>query len=310
MHPAVEVIRVGERKWQLVGAFQRHTISAPVGFMEAIVHACSGLLTKQQIMHALESQYEPERVGNFLDFLITKKYLANSEAVQSDESLIEILDLQSRSMPAVATNSRDSRSLIDRTVEIMGTGIIAGMVREQLSEIGCRPDSDPEMQANGDFDVALVCADRVDHEFFRQVNRRMVAKQTAALFVALDGSRIIVGPFIDPPATACFECFHTRLRANARHLSELDARVCGEENVVVKSSASRLLARWSASVAVAKLAAHAAGVRFDHPAGEMLEIDGVTGRTETRRLIKLPRCGVCGPGGVERPRALIYEYET
>ena len=271
IHPAVEIVRLDETKWQIIGASQRHTISAPAGFMEAVVHACSGRSTRQDITHSLGRDYDPDKVAEFLAFLIKKNYLLAGKTALSDESLIQILDLQSRSLSAIANNGRDSRSLPDCTVGIIGTGMIAEKVCEQLDEIGCRFGSSPDALANSVCDIALVCSDRVDHDFFRNVNRETVATQLATLFVALDGSRIILGPFTDPPATACFECFHTRLRSNTRHLSELDARVGGEENAIIKLPASRLLARWSASIAVAKLAAHATGVRLDHPGGGFLK---------------------------------------
>ena len=309
MHPAVEIIRLGETKWQIIGGAQRHTICAPAGFMEAMITACGNSFTKQHIICSLEPRYGRDRVATFFDFLVQRRYLIGDEpAVSSNERLIETLDLRSRSLPATAVSARNSRSLLDCMVGIVGVGVIAEQACGQLDDIGCRFGCNAEILANGDYDLALVCSDRLDHDFFRNVNRQAVASHLATLFVALDGARIIVGPFIDPPATACFECFHTRLRGNARHLAELDGRVGGQDNILLRLPPSRLLARWSASVAVAKLAAHAAGVRFDHPAGEVLDIDGVTRRTETRRLLKLPRCGVCGPGGVERPRALIYEF--
>jgi bacteriocin biosynthesis cyclodehydratase domain-containing protein len=144
----------------------------------------------------------------------------------------------------------------------------------------------------------VIVADRAVHPVRLQVmNRVALHHRLPWMQAAIDGPQLLIGPIVDPPHTACFECFETRMLMNAREAAPYVAY-------------KRLLARGAVRpggqamerVLGTMVAAHAAlealnflltGTSFTR--GKVLGIYLPTMEVSFNEVLQVPGCAGCAP---------------
>jgi bacteriocin biosynthesis cyclodehydratase domain-containing protein len=133
-------------------------------------------------------------------------------------------------------------------------------------------------------------------QLFRDFNRYCVAQNVPFLPVGLDRLIGSVGPLVIPLETACYECLRARENANLEQ-PEL-ARAAEDPRAVWQR---QMLAAFhpSAAAVLADLAAmqltlFLSGVT-PYRVGRLIEATLMAPDLRARKVLKLPRCPVCGP---------------
>jgi bacteriocin biosynthesis cyclodehydratase domain-containing protein len=135
----------------------------------------------------------------------------------------------------------------------------------------------------------------------RRWNQLCVRRGLAFFPVVLQDMIGQVGPLVIPNETACFECMLLRQSSNAElpdwHRAIESVAPQGQSVVGYHPAMAVVLG----SVAALELAkAQLPGV-FAHQPGTLVDVNLVTASMRARRVLKVPRCPVCGPANRSAP---------
>ena len=136
---------------------------------------------------------------------------------------------------------------------------------------------------------------------FREWNRHCVQERIQFLPVVLQDLIGTVGPLVVPGESACLECLRARENANmgdpaTRRAVEYAAFEGQIVNAFHPSMASIL--GDIAAMELIKLYGQLIRTRL---AGRLIEVNLVVPQMREHRVLKLPRCAVCGPGARRSP---------
>ncbi|WP_247729939.1 TOMM precursor leader peptide-binding protein [Halovivax limisalsi] len=155
---------------------------------------------------------------------------------------------------------------------------------------GLAPATDPladEVERAG-FVVAL---ERLPGDArLREVNEFAVEAETPLLVATIDRTAGTVGPTIVPNQTACYDCYRTRLRANASDPDRFDAYLSGgaDPETGPLEAFERIIASY-ATLACLNYLLSGAGLTV----GSQLTFDFFEWSIESNDVLKLPRCPCC-----------------
>jgi bacteriocin biosynthesis cyclodehydratase domain-containing protein len=104
------------------------------------------------------------------------------------------------------------------------------------------------------------------------------------------------GPLVVPRESACFECFHHRLRANLSFREEFDAFLAHNAFLEESGTDSRsgIYARLGSAFVCAQVVQFLLGCAQYCVVDRLVEVSPITVDMVSSRLLKLPRCEVCG----------------
>jgi bacteriocin biosynthesis cyclodehydratase domain-containing protein len=143
-------------------------------------------------------------------------------------------------------------------------------------------------------ECVVATSDHGGLHWLRRWNARGVARRQHFFPVTMQNLTGCVGPYVIPGETACFECVRARQNSN---LSRPDHQRAAEKvafecqdvlgyhplmpRVVAHAAAMELVKFWSRALPFAQ-------------AGSLIEIDLLTPRLTTRKVLRIPSCPVCG----------------
>jgi bacteriocin biosynthesis cyclodehydratase domain-containing protein len=199
-----------------------------------------------------------------------------------------------RALQALRSQTADlgPRPGVAEPLAVLGSGRIADTLVDILrrADVACGPVEVGQLTAGT---AAVVCSDRDDPAFFREVNRSLLETAPFVLFVATTPTAIRLGPFVRPGATACLECHHVRNRTTASHLAEFDAhasRRAADDTCPI----SPFLTTWAAHQAAIWLMSALHGAGQPSSPAEIWETSPLSGRTEVATVLRVPSCAACG----------------
>jgi hypothetical protein len=176
------------------------------------------------------------------------------------------------------------------TVVVLGEGSAHDRIAEDLRAAGIGRVAAPATSADatprgllevedGPVDLVISATPDAAESWHADVSRCAVAMRIPALFHHVNGTDVVVGPFVQPGESACFECFALRRRAanseSTGPAAVLDFPV-GADSVVL--DAVKFLG----------------GVGTPATRGHVLRTDLWTGVPTIHSVLRLPRCPGCG----------------
>lgn len=189
-------------------------------------------------------------------------------------------------------------------VQVCGAGHLAHAVRADLAQLRV-PCSEAFNPALPDVSLIVVCSDYENHGAFRDRNRDAVKEGQPILFACLAEAGIRFGPLVVPRESACFECFHHRLRANIAFREEFDAFI--EHNSFLDEagidSKAGIYARVGSGFVCTQVLHFLLGTTQHCMIDKLVEVSPMTAALFSSSLLKLPRCEVCGCLDDEAPSA-------
>ncbi|WP_415015204.1 TOMM precursor leader peptide-binding protein [Brevundimonas sp.] len=285
MAKSTEIIFVGPDAIQVRGPFSAKTFRRHGQAIAGLLRGSENGRRRSDIQSKL-TRIVGEAASPALEALEQEGFLADCEQTQGDP--IRSLNRLHNSVLNLGGDSN-----LDGPVELTGGGQLAEAVERVFSglDIECRTVPPGELFSTGA--LAVVCSDQNDPSHFRKANSDLIAATSASafIFVGITASSIQMGPFVRPGATACYECYHQRMRSSALHLKEFDARA--DQPAWLPHKPSPFLASWAAhQVACLVLSALQGTGHPSHPA-ELWETNPLTGRTARATILRLPDCPAC-----------------
>ncbi len=191
-----------------------------------------------------------------------------------------------------------TEALVVARVAVLGSSRAATEIARQLREMGVGCVEDGVLHGDST-DAPLVVAAPSPCETIEleSLNARRLERGEAWLpALPFDGRRLIVGPFVLPGESACRECYLVRRAAASGYDEDFDRidrtrlRAASPEpiSVIAAGLVSLLVLRWLT-------------VRDPRVPGSLYAFENAPAfRLEHHRVLRVPRCRVCGP----YPRAL------
>lgn len=207
-------------------------------------------------------------------------------------------------------------------VAVIGDGPLADQVREHLVIAGLGgvvggTEFDADEPSVGDADLLVAIAPHRSSELLSRVNERALESRTPWLAVTGDeAGRPVVGPYIVPGSSACFECFRMRRAANFPERSMVGSLTRSQElahspldssshgrnlmitGLIVEKVTERLGLGESAS---ATAPGYVAVLEPAAPGWSVTE----------HRVLRVPRCPRCSPtAGQGQPQVWFHDSST
>lgn len=183
----------------------------------------------------------------------------------------------------------------EERIQVCGSGHLAEAVRADLARLQI-PFSEAFVPSAPNLSLIVACSDYENHGVFRDRNRDAVGAGRAILFACLAEAGIRIGPLVVPRESACFECFHHRLRANLAFREEFDAFI--EHNAFLDEagidSKAGIYARVGSGFVCTQILHFLLGTTQHCMVDKLVEVSPMTSELFSSQLLKLPRCGVCG----------------
>jgi bacteriocin biosynthesis cyclodehydratase domain-containing protein len=142
-------------------------------------------------------------------------------------------------------------------------------------------------------DCLVVTSDYGDNAAFLELNDFCVRQKQHFFPAYLHNLVGYVGPWVIPDETACFQCFRARVNANSPNFLIEDALKNTSHNMQSVSGFHPAMAAIVGNVAAFELIRAYSGVLPMKTAGTFLEINLLSMRFTSRKVLKLPRCTVC-----------------
>ena len=295
LNPAFEIVELSETAIQVFGVNEAFTIADKDRHVRSLLASCVAGQSEDDLRASLrESLPDGDQL---IDFLKSRDILVDVRPL--GDVFVDYLGAAAKPLSYLQPAPRTAPDLAGARIRLVGTGALADACRRFLPSLG------PVLSEDDDPDLVLVVSDTIDHVFMRDMNRTHMTGGKPILFAALDRFLVRVGPLVIPNESACFECFHHRLRSQLRFHREFDARVNGR--------------RWRSQDAISAAAVQIGSTLVGTTIAGFFVQNGVLGRTNilieqdlltntlaNQPILKLPRCPVCGPAGPDRLQSDIY----
>jgi bacteriocin biosynthesis cyclodehydratase domain-containing protein len=281
------------------------------GSIARLVELIDGETHVDEILSAFESE-QREEVHTALEGLEENQVIYD-RAEHADDSLYPHLAMRRRFRErerrrldeeevAIVSGSRMGSQIAEDLLE-MGIGAIGvlqptGADRPQLSALTERdrvdafePEALSEVVEAADF--VVYAADRARPELLDQLNEAAHEAQTPWVSAQILGFDGIVGPAVFPDETACYECFKRRTLANVTNRDGYTTYrdVVAEDDLqTAQLPGLRRAVAGMLSLDLLHLLAYGVG----YTAERVVTMNAIDLSMETNRVLKLPRCPVCG----------------
>ncbi len=173
-------------------------------------------------------------------------------------------------------------------VQVHGNGVLAESLRRRLISVGNSSDENAAACVVAAFDAPCLNS-------LRQLNLDARNTNTVFLPVWLERSTVRWGPMTLPCATGCLECLLHREHSNRRRADPVETMDMPE------LTASPMLAEMAAGFAIGEILRWAFDAHVDTDLGVAWQFDFLKMSLSGGRVMRLPRCPVCGMGGEVRP---------
>jgi bacteriocin biosynthesis cyclodehydratase domain-containing protein len=142
-------------------------------------------------------------------------------------------------------------------------------------------------------DCLVATSDYGALQVMRELNRFCVAQRQHFFPVVLQDVFGYVGPLVVPGQTACFECLRARQNANMDDPATVRAAESAAFQGQLVQGVHPSLASVLGDIAAVELTKFYSGVIPASHAGALIEVNLLRPELHLRRVLKVPRCGVC-----------------
>ena len=308
MNRLVRIVPLMQGRGQIRTPSDRLTIGRQAQLACELLSLCNGSRRPEDIIATLAERGHPEHEARALFELFAQADILTAGGGPAGEDIVfdHVRHLMHR---AVGLQWACTGAQPLREVQVFGSGHLAAAVRVELLQLGIRPGVEPA-EAQPHPPLVIACSDYENGESFRDTNRRAVEDRSPILFACIAEMTIRIGPFVVPGETACYECFHHRLRANLSFREEFDAYLA--QNVVLDTastdSRTGLYARLGATLVASQAVGFLLGAMHCCVLDSVVELSPLAMELTRSRVLRLPRCEVCGRGEHSAPAVAVRDW--
>jgi bacteriocin biosynthesis cyclodehydratase domain-containing protein len=306
MYPALNtaagVIPLPDGRLQVRTPSGRLTIGREAQLAKDLFGLCDGKRSIDEIVVSLRERGYPDAQTRELCRYLARRFVLMPDAPPECD---DVLLAHAWHFSKHTENGAEKAALIaDDEVQVCGSGHLANAVREDLTRLHIQHSDvfDPEAE---DVSLIVICSDFENHVSFRERNRAAVSAAQPIFFACIAETAIRLGPLVVPKETSCFECFHHRLRANLAFRDEFDGFI--EHNAFLEESGidgkAGIYARLGSGFVCTQVLHFLLGTTQHCLADKLVEVSPITVELFSSRVLKLPRCEVCGHNDEQAPPA-------
>lgn len=272
MDPAIDVVGSagGIRFLTPRGGF---ALRDPSGLANAITGKCREGAASQDIIADCVDENERAAAAELLGFLRARNILETENAQPQSSG-----DISHDWLRHYAGSAHGPLP----PVEIRGSGHLANALRVKLNGAGV-PDASKQAPA-----CMVAAFDTPELTALRQLNLEAMNTHLPFLPVWLERSTVRWGPMTLPGATGCLECLLHRLHNNRRRAEPVEVMD------MPSLSVSPMLCEFGAMLALGEILRWALDAHVETDNGVAWHFDWLTMRMSGSRVLRLPRCTVCG----------------
>jgi bacteriocin biosynthesis cyclodehydratase domain-containing protein len=312
--PLAEVTAVDEAKIALSVMGRRFTVEDPMGMLKRLLALAEQGVSHDAAVAALEEEFPAEAVTAAIKALTdTKVLVKRNDRVIGDATHYQLQhkrEMEGLVPPAQAAAHAPSNWVL----ALAGQGACADAVAASMQQLGIRVErleENAEIPANiPDYGqqkaLLLVCADFENFGLFRQLNQRALARGIPSLYLGMDWSTVQCGPLVIPKASACYECYFSRVRGTRKFVAEFDVR-SKRENILYHALPSKLAVQYGVAEASRMILHYLSGTLDNLHLSLFAEIDSQSGDIHRSRVLRLPRCPACGTANTARPVGSVFQ---
>jgi bacteriocin biosynthesis cyclodehydratase domain-containing protein len=307
--PGLQVVRIDESRLSLNLYGRRFTLKDETGLIEAIFEsAVPDGFTVPQLLENFPGAWPSEVVDTVMQSLCKSNFLHTSDRRTPPLATMDFLAHSANLADKVVSGFGKNLSFQEWSVLVAGEGDVAaglGAAFDALqvawAPIGMH-ESVPEERRHAT--LLVVCSDSMDHSLFRKWNRFAVAQDVTSIYASVDAHIARCGPVVVPKANACYECYFHRVSSTRTHIEEFEA-ASDSDNVICQPTPNVLSIHWGISAALTKILAILSGLGMDLHLSPLQEVNVFSGEVSNSKLLKIPRCPVCGTANGNRPFSAV-----
>jgi len=305
----VRVVPLPRDRIQIRTPADRLTIGKHAALAVDLLTLCNGRNGTEEIIETLVRQgYSTDDIESLLSLLSRKQVLASRAPTTSPDSLVDQISFSSRRLLGGAA----PKVLVEamRSIPVYGTGHLAAATRVEIARLGGDADSDDVDEECARPPLMVIVSDYENNTSFMAANQAALEQDGSVLFACIADTSIRLGPLVVPGETACFACFHHRLRANLSFREEFDAFLTQNEALDASGidSNARIHARIGASLIVAQVLNFLHGATHQCVLNRTVEINPASLEVSCHAILRLPRCEVCGTTPDSSPPKAVRDW--
>lgn len=293
-HPSISITEVSDEKIQVSGIGSAITIEGHNHALKSIVRQ----IEQGVPIEAIESCDESGECSALIAILTEHKALIVDDCAKFSDDLADLdLSLISQRNASASNHGESHRpQRPDIVIDVRGAGQLSLAVSQTLKGFGFHIMGSCDA---GDMvaDLMVCCGDQPVHDRFGEWNQEAIEKRVPVLFGFLEENRAIVGPFVIPAETACFDCFRHRVISNINYIEEGLTNQNFKGNVVCRRGVPKQYALMTSFYLASQILKYIHG--DDHYCfyDEIMDINHLDHSQQKRPVLKLPRCHSCSHSG-------------
>jgi ribosomal protein S12 methylthiotransferase accessory factor len=158
--------------------------------------------------------------------------------------------------------------------------------------------------------LMVVITDDYQHSGIAEINNYSLRYKIPWVMVKSTGLKLMVGPFISPYKTACWQCLDTRLRHNKEVESYIQKKTNKTEPFPVTKTQIPLAELQVVSIATMQMVQWLAKGFHNSLESKIMTIDLMTAFTQYHHVTKRPQCVSCGNPEVAKNAALPIQINS
>jgi bacteriocin biosynthesis cyclodehydratase domain-containing protein len=304
----VRVIPLSDGRIQIRTATDRISIGRQASLALAMLNLCDGTRTAEEITSALEAQgHAADQARALLQALTARHMLTDDDAPATCDLILD--NARHIARQALGHKWRSPTLETMRDVYVIGVGHLAAAVRAELTNLSLYVGEDCEPLVPGP-PLIVACSDYEHVDSFRDTNSRAIQEHSPVLFACIADPVVRIGPCVVPQETACFECYYHRLRANLTFRDEFDGWVAHNAALETCGADSRahVHARLAAALVAGQVINFLYGITHHCLLDSIVELHPLTLEMTVSRVLRLPRCEVCGCGESSHPVVAVRDW--
>ena len=158
--------------------------------------------------------------------------------------------------------------------------------------------------------LMIVVTDDYQYSGISEINKYCLRHNIPWVLVKPSGLKLMVGPFISPYKTACWQCLETRLKHNKEVESYIQKKNNRTEPFPVTKTQIPLVELQVVSIATMQMVRWLAQGHHESLESKIMTIDLITSFTQYHHVTKRPQCPACGDPELAKNAGLPIEIES
>lgn len=266
--------------------------------LEKIIPHINGINTWQDILRITSPYLEESAAIEAMNILIN-----NGHVVEKDPNMPSQYEAF---WTELGMNSYQVHSLTTNTnIHIKTFGEVnANSIQSALLSFGFGQD------LNKAPSLVIVVTDDYQYTGLEGINQYCLSHNIPWMIIKPTGLRLMVGPFMSPYRTACWQCLQTRLKHNKEVETYIQNKIKQTEPFPVVKTQIPLAEMQVVSTAVMQMIRWISRGYHESLESKIMSIDLITMMTQFHHVTKRPQCKACGNPELSNNAALPIEIES